>query len=294
MHGWLVVDKPEGLTSNAVLTRLKRCLRIKKMGHAGTLDPLASGVLPVAFGEATKAIPYVMCQRKTYRFVVEWGSETTTGDREGNIFKEGGPIPTLAMIQEQLPKFHGRIIQQPPIYSAIKIEGRPAYSYARKGLHVDIPKREVEIFHFQALNKTTFEVTCSKGTYIRSLAQDLATALGTYAHLVALRRLKVGNISDKDAILLEKMEKLGHIQGEEGYVIPIERMLDDILVVNLPSESIAKKLRQGQPVLISEVGIEDAIQGVERVIFCRNIDTTPLGFAFMKGAYLYPRRILNY
>lgn len=248
INGWIIIDKPYEMGSTTVVNRLKRLLHPSKIGHAGTLDPLATGVLPIALGQATKTIPYVMDGEKTYQFEVTWGKETSTDDLEGEVVNQSDKRPTREEIESILPFFTGVISQTPPLYSAIKINGERAYDLARKGVDVELKAREVTIKEIKVLShskdKTLFEVSCSKGTYVRSLGHDIGRKLGCFGYITLLRRTKCGPFTLNHSILLEKFEK------EEYNVtnlplIGILTALDDILVLAVDSE-MASMLRQGK------------------------------------------------
>ncbi|QKV20676.1 tRNA pseudouridine(55) synthase TruB [Oricola thermophila] len=211
VSGWLVLDKPRGMGSTEAVSKIKWLFKAEKAGHAGTLDPLASGILPIALGEATKTVPYVVDGEKVYRFTVAWGAETATDDTEGAVVKESGDRPSRQDVEAILPGYTGTIMQKPPAYSAIKIDGERAYDLAREGEAVDIPAREVRIDSLVVVNhedgRTTFEVECGKGTYVRSLARDMGRELGCYGHVVDLRRTVVDPFDEEDAVTLEELEK---------------------------------------------------------------------------------------
>src|SRR5262245_22789776 len=210
VHGWLVLDKPAGMTSTHAVARLKRLFNAKKAGHAGTLDPIATGVLPVAFGEATKTVPFVQDGEKTYRFTVCWGIETNTDDCEGEAVAQSANRPTAGEIAALLPRFTGTLAQQPPAFSAIKIKGERAYDLARSGEVPDLSARIVTIHAFDLIDAgcdtAVFEACCGRGTYVRALARDLGRSLGCYGHVSALRRTRAGPFSEKDAIGLQELE----------------------------------------------------------------------------------------
>lgn len=250
IHGWLIVDKPRGMGSTEVVNMTRRLLDAKKNGHAGTLDPFATGVLPIAFGEATKLLPFVTDGSKEYEFVVQWGKATDSGDTEGRLTEESKKIPTREEILAVLPSFFGKIRQVPPVFSAIKINGRRAYDLARRGEEVKIPERIVEIYDLKLLemlpdNRARFWTACSKGTYIRSLGQDLAGKLGTCGYLTELRRTKCGNFDLSQKILLEKLKNIEYGIGPEKVLLPVITCLRDIAVIAV-TEADAAKLRHGQ------------------------------------------------
>jgi len=258
--GWLVIDKPAGLTSAQAVARVKRLTGAAKAGHAGTLDPLATGVLPIALGEATKTVSYVMDGAKTYRFTLRWGEARATDDAEGAITETSAVRPREDAILAVLPRFQGAITQVPPVYSAIKVQGRRAYDLARAAEAVALAPRTVMIEGLALVSmpdadRAVFEVACGKGTYMRSLARDLARALGTVGHVEALRRLRVGRFGEAQAISLERHDQVGHSPALVAHLLPIETVLDDIPALAL-TESEAHKLRSGQPVALPTAGAE--------------------------------------
>ena len=263
VHGWLILDKPVGLTSTQAVSRLKRLFGTRKAGHAGTLDPLASGCLPVAFGEATKTVPYVVDGLKVYRFTVRWGVETDTDDSEGKAIETSDVRPSDAEIDAALPGFVGIIEQVPPRYSAIKVAGERAYDLAREGEAVELKARQVEILRLDrvgptANDETEFECECGKGTYVRAIARDLGRMLGSRGHIVALRRLAVGPFDEEDMIPLDKLQELcDRAPGSDepcgetltDFLRPVETALDDIPALAI-SRTDATRLRNGQAVLL--------------------------------------------
>lgn len=252
INGWLVVDKPRGMGSTDVVSLTRRILNAKKNGHAGTLDPFATGLLPIAFGEATKLLPLVTEGRKEYEFIVQWGASTDTDDSEGQTIESGGKIPSIEEIMDIIPQFIGRIEQVPPVYSAIKISGERAYDLARKGIEVSMPSRTIEIYELEFLGELPmgqgkFRVECSKGTYVRTLGKDLALALGTKGYLQELRRTKCGKFSLDDKILVETLKNIVYLDEAKKFLLPIETSLRDIAVIAV-SEADANKLKMGQGV----------------------------------------------
>ncbi len=249
--GWLVIDKPAGLTSARVVAAVKRSTGAMKVGHAGTLDPLATGVLPLALGEATKTVRFASGGRKTYRFRVCWGIATDTDDREGSVIGESPIYPDAATIDAALPAFTGTIRQVPPAYSALKVAGRRAYALARAGTPPELAARPVEIAELRLLaadgDHADFTAVVGDGTYIRALARDLAAALGTLGHIVELRRTTVGRFSENQAISLDSAVALGHSLAASEHLLPIETALDDIPALALSAEE-AERLRHGQRV----------------------------------------------
>ena len=252
ISGWLIIDKPTGMGSTPVVNQTRRLFDAKKNGHTGTLDPFASGVLPIAFGEATKLISYVTDGDKEYEFTVEFGATTDTLDLTGEIIQSGGRLPSREEILDILPTFIGKIEQTPPAYSAIKIKGQRAYDLARQGIEVDMPKRLIQIYNLEFLgmpseSSARFRVACSKGTYVRTLGADLAEKLGTYGHLTALRRTKCGKFTIADTILLENLKKIEYVNERQKQLLPLMTCLCDITVIAVREEDAAK-LRQGQGV----------------------------------------------
>ncbi len=255
VDGWVVLDKPVGLGSTPAVSRVRRLFGAQKAGHGGTLDPLASGVLPIALGEATKTVPFVMDGRKEYRFTLCFGQARSTEDAEGEVTATSDLRPADEEIRRALAAFVGDIEQVPPAFSALKVEGKRAYDLARAGQPVDLKPRRVLIECLALLGRpdtdhADFVVSCGKGTYIRSLGRDLALSLGTVGHLSALRRTAVGPFREDAAISLPKLEALGHIPALLGVLAPVATALDDIPALAL-TEAQADRLRQGQPVLLT-------------------------------------------
>jgi len=258
LNGWLILDKPQGLTSNQALGRLKRLYNPKKAGHAGTLDPLATGVLPIAFGEATKTVAHVVDCEKTYDFTIRWGVETDSDDAEGQPVRTSDERPSREAIEAALPAFIGDIMQVPPCYSAIKVDGERAYDLARDGDIVELTPRPVSVYELEIEEAISPELTrlicaCGKGTYVRSIARDLGRALGCYGHIAALRRTSVGPFDEENAISLEKLEQFGN--SADGYsalmsaVLPVETALDGIPALAISGDDAAR-LKRGQSILI--------------------------------------------
>ena len=259
VHGWVVLDKPVSMTSTHAVSMVKRLFSAKRCGHAGTLDPLASGALPIALGEATKTVPFVMDGRKLYRFTIRWGEERDTDDAEGRVVSTSKERPSPEAVRALLPSYTGLIQQIPPRYSAIKIEGERAYDLARDGEQVELAARPVEIGRLELVNvpdrdHTVLEAECGKGTYVRSLARDLGRALGCFGHVSALRRAAVGPFTQETMISLEQLEALCHraASGEGSLadaLMPVETALDDIPALAV-SRADAARLQRGQAVLL--------------------------------------------
>lgn len=252
INGWLIIDKPRDMGSTDVVNQTRRLFNAQKNGHTGTLDPFATGVLPVAFGEATKLIPFVTDGDKEYEFIVQWGEATASGDTESEVIAHCEKIPSEDEILKIIPEFIGEIKQVPPAYSAIKINGQRAYDLVRKGETVEVPERIVTIYGLELLqilpaNQAKFRVRCSKGTYVRTLGQDLALKLGTVGHLKELRRTKCGNFCLEDTILLENLKKIVHIETLKEILLPVITPLRDIAELAV-TEADADKLRKGQAI----------------------------------------------
>ncbi len=297
VHGWIVLDKPVGMTSTHAVSVIKRLFSAKRAGHAGTLDPLASGALPIALGEATKTVPFVMDGRKLYRFTVRWGEERDTDDAEGRVTETSNKRPAAEAIRALLPAFTGRIEQVPPRFSAIKVEGERAYDLAREGEMVELAARPVEIARLELINvpdldHAVFEAECGKGTYVRSLARDIGRALRCFGHVSALRRVAVGPYGEKTMIPLAELEPLCHraATGEAslaGLILPVETALDDIPALAV-SRADAARLQRGQAVIV---------RGRDAPIFRGPVYVTSAGqllaLADVDHGEIVPRRVFN-
>lgn len=250
VHGWVVFDKPPGMTSTHAVSLLKRMFNAKKAGHAGTLDPLATGILPVAFGEATKTVPFVQDGEKAYRFTVRWGVETETDDCDGAIVAQSETRPAADDVAALLPEFTGTFEQQPPAYSAIKINGERAYDLARHGEAPVLPPRTVTIHALSLVeagsDEAVFEARCGKGTYVRALARDFGRRLGCFGHVKALRRTRVGPFYEKDAVTLNSLEAGS---PEVRVLQSLGAGLSELPRIPVDSGTAAK-LRRGQAVLL--------------------------------------------
>lgn len=257
VSGWVVLDKPVGMTSTYAVAVVKRAFAAKKAGHAGTLDPLASGILPIALGEATKTVPFVMEGRKRYRFLVRWGVETDTDDAEGAPVATSEIRPTPEAIRAALPRFTGAIMQTPPKFSAVKIAGERAYDLARAGEEVTMEPRPVEIERLELVavpdaDHAEFEATCGKGTYVRALARDLAHALGTCGHVAALRRTAVGPFGEQIAVKIDELPSAGsdpESAGKRSFLLPVAAGLAGLPALSI-SRAEAGRLCRGQAVLL--------------------------------------------
>lgn len=257
VSGWVILDKPVGMTSTHAVAMAKRLFNAKKAGHAGTLDPLASGLLPLAFGEATKTVPFVMDGEKAYRFTVKWGAETDSDDSDGTIVKTSDLRPAHEAIEDILPTFLGEISQVPPKFSALKIDGERAYDLARDGEEVHLEARTVFIKALRLVESdeesATFEAECGKGTYVRAIARDMGRKLGCLGHVIALRRTQVGPFHETDAVNIDDLRAAGEHGADSpelaDCLLPVETALSDLTEVKVDDRA-ASRLLNGQPVIL--------------------------------------------
>ncbi len=255
VHGWVCLDKPHGLGSTDAVTRVRRLFDAQKAGHAGTLDPLATGVLPIALGEATKTVPFAMDADKSYRFTVRWGEATASCDREGEVIARSDARPEPSAVAAMLAeRFTGEIEQVPPAFSAVRVNGERAYELARAGQEVEMPSRRVTITAARLVetpdaDHAVIEIDCGKGTYVRSLARDLALALGTVGHVSALRRTRVGRFTEADALPLASLVDLEYEALASKALLPVETALDDIPALAVTDED-AFRLAQGRSIVL--------------------------------------------
>jgi tRNA pseudouridine55 synthase len=299
IDGWVVIDKPLGVSAAQAVNTVRRTLNAAKAGHAGTLDPLATGVLPIALGEATKTVTYFVEATKGYRFTLRWGQATATDDAEGKVIEESDARPDAAAIEAVLPRFIGTVEQVPPAYSAVKVEGKRAYAIARGGGETPVleprPVRIDEITLARVIDRdrAEFLVSCGKGTYMRALARDIARALGTVGHVVKLRRTRVGPFTEDQAISLEDFAALGHSAAASGHLLPVETVLDDIPALAM-TESEADRLRRGQPVpVIRTVNRERIRDLADGTILCAVQDGKLIAYTRLDGRMVHPVRVLN-
>jgi tRNA pseudouridine55 synthase len=297
VHGWVVLDKPVGMTSTHAVAAVRRLYEAKRAGHAGTLDPLASGCLPIALGEATKTVPFVMDGRKTYRFTVRWGEERDTDDADGRVTATSAERPSRQAIEALLPRFTGTISQVPPRFSAIKIDGERAYDLARDGETVELAARPVDMHRLTLVSlpdpdHAEFLAECGKGTYVRSLARDMGRALGCLGHIAALRREEVGPFGPEDMISLEQLSSMCHRAASGGgclsdTLLPVETALDDIPALAV-SRADAARLQRGQAVLL---------RGRDAPIFRGTVYVTVSGqltaLAECDRGEIVPKRVFN-
>ena len=294
VHGWLVLDKDVGQTSTAAVAALKRLFGAKKVGHAGTLDPLASGVLPIAFGEATKTVSFVMDGQKAYRFTVRWGVATDTDDCDGRVLGESTERPSPEAIRALLPRFTGRIEQTPPRYSALKIEGERAYNLARDGEDVSLAARPVEVHRLTLIEildaeHAVFETECGKGTYVRALARDIGGALGSLGHVCALRRTRVGAFGEGQAVRFAELARRGEAANGDlaAALLPVQSGLAAVPALQV-SRADADRLALGQSVLL---------RGRDAPLLAGMVSVSTQGslvaLAEIEQGALKPRRIFN-
>lgn len=296
VHGWVILDKPYGMSSTQAVGKVRWLFNAEKAGHGGTLDPLASGLLPIALGEATKTVSHAMDGRKVYRFTARWGEQRSTDDLEGEVTATSDVRPSPEEIVAVLARFTGEIMQAPPAFSAIKVDGERAYDLARAGEAVELAARPVLIEALRLVetpdaDHATFEVTCGKGTYIRSLARDMGRALGTVAHVSMLRRVAVGPFTEDHMISLENLTDLGHKapggDATKGVLLPIETVLDGIPALAIDEEQ-ARRLKLGQSVLLRGANApiaEDAVLVMS--------GGKPLGIGTVFQGSLKPKRLFN-
>ncbi|MDD9906612.1 MAG: tRNA pseudouridine(55) synthase TruB [Rhodospirillaceae bacterium] len=298
VHGWLIIDKPGGMTSTAVVNKVKWLLDARKAGHGGTLDPMATGMLPIAFGEATKTVSHVMDGSKSYCFTLRWGAETNTDDAEGETVKQSDVRPDQAAVENVLTGFVGRIEQVPPQFSAVKIDGVRAYKLAREDKKVALTAREIDIHDIRIVgtpdaDHTEFSVVSGKGAYMRALARDIARAAGGLGHISALRRTSVGPFDADDAISLDELESIGQIAAREQKLLPVETALDDIPALAV-TESEAMRLRNGQPVsLLRKVDLQRIAELDNGDTVLAKTRTKPVALVRYAAGEVKPFRVLN-
>ncbi len=304
ISGWVNLDKPRELGSTPAVAAVRRMFDAKKAGHAGTLDPLASGILPVALGEATKTVQFMQAAQKTYEVRLLWGAATQTDDVEGEIIETSDHRPSAQDVVAALPHFTGDIMQTPPAYSAIRKDGVRAYKLARAGESVELALRPVRIDAITLIDSAspdacTLQVVCGKGVYIRSFARDLALYLGTVAHITSLRRTSVGPFNEKNAIGLEKLESLRHIVPDlaalDAHVLPLMTVLDDIPALAV-SKQQTSRIRQGQAIsLVDLSGTRAALADGEATTQLVAVhDDLPVAICMCKGALVHPVRVFNF
>ncbi|MCI5060704.1 MAG: tRNA pseudouridine(55) synthase TruB [Alphaproteobacteria bacterium] len=314
INGWINLHKPVGVTSTRAVGKIRRALNAQKVGHGGTLDPLASGVLPIALGEATKTVNFIQDAFKTYEFEVTWGEQRSTDDAEGEVIHSSDKRPSEEEITAILPRFMGEIVQTPPQFSAIKINGERAYDIARDGEQVEIKSRKVYIESFSILpqagrpatarqNKTSFRITCGKGTYIRSLARDMGEILGCYGYISSLKRTKVGPLELKNAISLDIFQKMidnpSQDEDTRSVVLPLQTVLDDIPALALKDQE-ASSVKNGNHISflskpdlnrLEALGIDWKSDEITTAL--ATYDGNALAMVEIEGAQIHPVRVFN-
>ncbi len=289
ISGWLIVDKPLGVTSSAVVNKAKWAFDAQKAGHAGTLDPEATGVLAIAFGEATKTVPYVTDSMKAYRFTVRLGQATNTDDGEGEVVSESDNRPTEDEIRAALPAFSGNIMQVPPQYSAVKVDGERAYKRARDGEEMELAARpllveSLELIEMPDADHAILEMTCGKGGYVRSIARDLGQALGCFGHVVQLRRVWAGPFEVSDGISFETLDEMAKDRKLDDFLLPLEAGLHDLHELACTPEGAAK-MRNGNPGMVIASDVE---YGEE----CwASLSGVPVAIGVYKSGELHPNRV---
>ncbi|AHC99317.1 tRNA pseudouridine(55) synthase TruB [Leisingera methylohalidivorans] len=289
ISGWLVVDKPAGLTSTAVVNKVRWALDAKKAGHAGTLDPEATGVLAVALGEATKTVPYITDALKAYTFTVRLGAATNTDDAEGEVIATSDERPADAQIKEALQPFLGEIMQVPPKFSAVKIDGQRAYKLARDGEEVELAARPLWVEELILLDRpdedhVVLEMTCGKGGYVRSIARDLGAALGCYGHVKQLRRIWSGPFDAEDGISLELVDELAKSTDLDQYLRPLEEGLADLPELKCTPQG-AVRLRNGNPGMVMAADVEYGDEA------WASLDGQAVAVGIYKAGELHPSRV---
>lgn len=292
VSGWLVVDKPAGVTSTTVVNKVRWAFDAKKAGHAGTLDPAATGVLAVALGEATKTVAHITDALKCYRFAVRFGTATTTDDAEGEVVATSAHRPTDDDIRAALGPFRGDIMQVPPQFSAVKVDGERAYDLARAGEALDLAARPLWVESLEMIERidadtVLLEMVCGKGGYVRSIARDLGQALGSFGHVLWLRRVWSGPFDAEDGISLEKLEELARTEALDEFLLPLETGLADLPELKATAEGAAR-LRNGNPgmVIASDVEFGDEAWA--------SFQGRPIAVGIYKAGELHPSRVFNF
>ena len=304
VHGWVILDKPAGMTSTQAVTAVRRIFDAKKAGHAGTLDPMATGILAIALGEATKTVPFVQDAAKIYRFTARWGESRDSDDAEGKVTGMSEVRPNGAQIEAMLPRFTGALSQVPPAYSAVKVGGERAYDLARDGEEVSLEPRQVMVYEARLLgaekDAAEFEILCGKGTYVRSWVRDLALALGTLGHVSQLRRTRLGGFREKDATALESLTPFMHSPAAFAYLKPLSTALDGIPALAVSGGDTAR-LRSGNPILIRAglfarlkdgIANEDGFAG--QTVFLKDEQDAPVALAEIADGELRPFRVFQF
>ena len=298
INGWLIIDKPAGMTSTRIVNTVRNLFSAAKVGHGGTLDPMATGVLPLAFGEATKTLKYIFDGAKEYRFTVRWGESRNTDDAEGTVTDRSDKRPNESEILSILGRFIGEVNQIPPRYSALKVGGRRAYDLARDNQEFELKARKIQIYDFALIeildaDHANFRVVSGKGVYMRALARDVALALGTRGHIAKLRRIRVGPFFEKDAISLDNLLELGHTAPAKKILWPVEAALDDIPALAL-NEQEARKLKCGQAISAVKLAEHPVVNGLKQGdILVAMTGGKPVALASFESGLIRPFRVLN-
>lgn len=289
ISGWLIVDKPAGITSSAMVNKARWALDARKAGHAGTLDPEATGILAIAFGEATKTVPYITDAEKAYRFTVHWGQATNTDDAEGEVIATSDTRPSDADITAALTNFTGDIMQVPPQFSAVKVDGQRAYKRARDGQEMELQARPLWVESLDLVDRpdpdhADLEMVCGKGGYVRSIARDLGAALGCHGHVRSLRRVWTGPFDENDAVTLDLIEDLARTEALDDHLLPLEAGLDGLPELVCTPEGAAR-LRNGNPgqVLASDLSYGDTAWA--------SINGQPVAIGTYRAGELHPSRV---
>ena len=297
VNGWVVLDKRIGMTSTQSVGAVRRIYNAQKAGHAGTLDPLATGILPIALGEATKTVSYAVDGEKAYRFTVRWGAETNTDDAEGTTTRSSEQRPTMGDIEAVLPHYIGDVMQTPPQFSAIKIDGNRAYDLAREGEHVEIEPREVHIDALRIVDMpddstTVFEAECGRGTYVRAIARDIGRDLGCFGHVIALRRTRVGPFHEGDSITMDELEAAGRADDGGAALADalrsVEAALEGLTQLQV-SQQDGGRIARGQSILIR--GRDAPVMTGEAYAMCRG---RPLAIGILEQGEFKPLRVFNF
>ena len=297
-QGWLNVYKPRGISSFGVIKKIKKKFNLTKLGHCGTLDPLAEGILPIAIGKATKLIPFINDDTKEYEFEIEWGSQTTTDDSEGQIIQTSRKIPSEQLILNKLQKYKGEILQKPPKASAVKINGKRAYKLLRQNKDFEVSSKKVFIKNVKLIGSrekkfSKFKIICGKGFYVRSFARDFAESLGTKGHISALKRCKVGKFTVKNANLLDDLLKIGHVLFEFKGFHSSYSMLDDILAYEVDDENKKLSISQGKSIKVDNSNlINPLLNSSERKIVFLTENEKIISFGKLDGDLFKPKKVL--
>ena len=298
VNGWIVLDKRAGMTSTQSVGAVRRVFNAQKAGHAGTLDPLATGILPIALGEATKTVSFAVDGAKAYRFTLRWGAQTDTDDAEGKVIRTSDRRPTLPEIEALLPRYTGVIMQMPPQFSAIKIDGNRAYDLAREGEQVALEARQVEIDAIRLVDMpdaetSVFEAECGRGTYVRALARDFGIELGCCGHVIALRRTRVGPFDESSSITLDELDQAGTASADDGgarlaaALRPVDAALLDLVMLNV-SQQDGGRIARGQSVLIR--GRDAPVMAGDAYALCRG---RLLALGVLEAGEFRPTRVFN-